>query len=60
VIEEGQHFLLAEHDGKFVGAADAGEVFAGPGHFQGDEVQELHGGNVLVDGFGGELALVER
>src|SRR5450756_1347265 len=26
VVEEGQHFLLAEHDGKFVEAAGAGEA----------------------------------
>jgi hypothetical protein len=60
VIEEGQHFLLAEHDGKFVGAASAGEVLAGPGHLQGGEIQKLHGGKVLVDGLGGELAFVEQ
>lgn len=60
VVEKGQHFLLAEHDGKFVGAASAGEVLASPGHFQGGEIQKLHGGKVLVDGLGGELALVEQ
>jgi hypothetical protein len=43
-----------------VSAADAGEIFGGPGHLQGGEVEELHGRNVLVDGFGTELALIEE
>ena len=60
MVEEGQHFLLAEDDGKFVGAVGAREALAGPGHLQGAAIQKLHGGNVLVDGFGGELALVEQ
>ena len=57
--KKAEHFLLAEHDGKLVRAADAGKVFVGPGHFQGDEVEELDGGNILVDGFRRELTFVE-
>ena len=60
VVEKGQHFLLAEHDGEFMRAADAGEVFVGPGQFESGEVEELDGGNELVDAFRGELAFVEQ
>src|ERR1017187_531544 len=42
------------------GAPGAGEVLVGPGHFQGNEIQEFHGGSVLADGIGGDLALVEE
>ena len=60
VIEEGEHFLLAEHDGEFVGAAGAGEVLVGPGHFQSGQIKKFQGGDALVDGIGGELAFVEQ
>jgi hypothetical protein len=60
MVEETQHFLLAEHDGEFVGTADVGEVLVGPGHFEGDEIEKLQGGNALIDGLGGKLAFVEE
>ena len=60
MVEEGQHFLLAEHDGQFVGTADAREMLVGPGHLQGDEVEELHRGDILVDSFGRGFTLVEQ
>ncbi len=34
MIEEGEHFFLAEHNREFVGAADTREVLVGPGHFR--------------------------
>ncbi len=37
-----------------------GEVLVGPGHFQSGEVEELQGGNALIDGLGGKLAFVEE
>jgi hypothetical protein len=60
VIEEGEDLLLAEDDGQFVRTANAWEVLVGPGHFQGDQVEELHRGNILIDGFRSQLALVEQ
>ncbi len=60
MIEEGEHFFLAEHNREFVGAADTREVLVGPGHFQSDEVKELDCGNILVDGFWRKLAFVEQ
>jgi len=60
MVEETQHFFLAEYDGEFVGTANVGEVLVGPGHFERGEVEELQGGNALVDGLGGKLAFVEE
>ena len=60
MVEETQHFLLAEHDGEFVGAADVGEVLIGPGHLESGEVEKFQGGNALVDGFGGKLRWLRR
>jgi hypothetical protein len=60
VVEEGQHFLVAEHNRKLAGAPWAGEVVIAPGHFQGHEIKELHGRNELPDGVGGDPALVQE
>ena len=43
-----------------MGPADARKILVGPRHFQGDQVEELHRGNILVDGFRRELALVQQ
>jgi len=37
VIEKGEHFFLTEHDGQFVGPADAREILVGPRHLQGGQ-----------------------
>jgi hypothetical protein len=60
VIEEGEDLFVAEDYGEFVGSAGAREVLFGPGHFEGSEVEELDGTEILVDGFDGEFAFVEE
>ena len=60
MVEKRQHLFLAEHDRQFVRPADVREIFVGPGHLQGIPIEELHRGNILVDGFRRQLALVEQ
>src|SRR5260370_952357 len=60
VIEEGEEFFVTEDDGEFIGSFGAGEVLAGPGHFESGEVDELEGGGALINGFGGVFAFVEE
>ena len=60
MVEETEHFFLAEHYREFIGPPEVGEIFVGPGHFKRDQIEELQGGNALIDGFGGKLAFVEE
>src|ERR1019366_1374741 len=57
---QGGAVLEAEDDEEFVGAAGAGEVLVGPGHFQSGQIKKFQGGNALIDGIRGELAFVEQ
>lgn len=52
VLEEGEDLLFTEDDGECFGDFHAAELGLGPGHFQGDGVEKLDGGEEAVDGMG--------
>ena len=60
VFQEPADFLRTEHDRELVGAAHPGKALLAPGHFQGDQEEELHGGNETVDAFRRQLLLVQE
>jgi len=57
VVEELLDFVGGEDDGEFVVEAGAREVLLFPGHFEGDQEEELDGGDEAIDGLRRELAL---
>ena len=58
VIEEEDHFFMAEHDREFVRAAHTGKLLIAPRHSQRREVQEPGRGYEGVDAFGRQLPVV--
>jgi len=57
VAEELLDLVGGEDDGELVVEAGAREVFLFPGHFEGDEVEELDGGDEAIDGLRREFPL---
>ena len=49
VAEEVEDLVEAEHDGEFLGDLHVDELPVGPGHFEGDRLEELGGGEEAVN-----------
>jgi hypothetical protein len=60
VVQEALDFVGGQHDGQFLLQPGAGEVVLVPGHFERDQVDELHGGNESVDALWREFALLRE
>jgi len=58
VLQEALDFVGGQDDGQFLIQAGAGKIVFIPGHLQGDQVEELHGGNERIDALRGEFPLL--
>ena len=58
VVEEVLNLIWGQDDGELFIQAGARKVVSVPGHFQGDQIQELDGGDEGIDGLRRELALL--
>jgi hypothetical protein len=58
VVEKALDLIGGEDDGEFFIQASTGEVMLLPRQLQGDQVQELDGGDEGIDGLRRELALL--
>jgi hypothetical protein len=60
VVEEPLDLIGGEDDGELFVEAGAWKIVSVPGHLQGDQVQELDGGDESIDGLGRLLALLRQ